>query len=191
MASIVGGFDTGLADGSLFLLNRNDRTRAGVEGHEEEMYVNVYNGNLLIRHVDAYLPSQGEDSLVVRTYNSRGTWNGNVGQGWSMNTPTLDASQITANLLILINADSSRFTFNADASGVYRSVDGAGPYESIVQNKTAKTYTLTRSDQTVLTFDGNGDLQTSQDTNGNLITYVRKAGKLTQVKDDTGHVINY
>ena len=135
MASVVGGFDTGLADGSLFLLNRNDRTRAGVEGHEEELYVNVSNGNLLIRHVDAYLPSQGEDSWVVQTYNSRGTWNGNVGQGWSLNTVTLDASQITANRLTLINADSSRYLFTADASGVYRSVDGPGAYESITQDR--------------------------------------------------------
>src|SRR3954471_16837731 len=102
MAMIVGGFDTGLADSSLFLLNRNDRTRAGMEGHEEEFYVNVSNGNLLIRQVDAFLPSQGEDTTVLRTYNSRGTWNGNVGQGWSINTIILDLSQITANMITLV-----------------------------------------------------------------------------------------
>src|SRR5712692_11152277 len=191
MATIVGGFDTGLGDTSLYLLNRNDRTRTGVDGHQEDLYVNVSNGNLIIRHVDAFLPSQGEDTTILRTYNSRGSWNGNVGQGWSINTIALDLSQITSNLITLVNADTSRFLFKADASGVYHSVDGPGAYETITQNKTAKTFTLVRSDQTVLTFDGNGDLMQSQDTNGNLIQYVRKAGKLTQVKDDTGHVTNY
>src|SRR6266545_2082708 len=196
MATIVGGFDTGLLDSSLYLLNRNDRTRTGVDGHEEDLYVNVSNGNLIIRHVDAFLPSQGEDSWVIRTYNSRGNWNGNVGQGWSLNTISLDTGQITANLITLINADTSRFVFKNDGTGVFRSVDGPGAYETITQNKTAKTFTLVRSDQTVLTFDGNGDLIQSQDTNGNLIQYVRKAGKLIQVKavsslNDTEHLINY
>ncbi|MFL6566185.1 MAG: DUF6531 domain-containing protein, partial [Burkholderiales bacterium] len=192
MASIVGGFDTGLADSSLFLLNRNDRTRTGVEGHEDEYYVNVSNGNLLIRHADAFLPSQGEDTSVLRTYNSRGSWNGNVGQGWSINTMILELSQITNNQITLVSPDSSRYLFKADASGVFRSVDGAGAYETITQSTgNPKTFTLVRSDQTRLTFDGNGDIIQSQDTNGNLITYVRKAGKLTQVKDDTGHVTNY
>src|SRR6266536_146964 len=187
MATVIGGFDTGLLDSSLYLLNRNDRTRTGLDGHEEDLYVNVSNGNLIIRHVDAFLPSQGEDSAVIRTYNSRGSWNGNVGQGWSLNTITLDTGQITANLITLINADTSRFVFKND---------GTGAYETITQNKTAKTFTLVRSDQTVLTFDGNGDLIQSQDTNGNLIQYVRKAGKLIQVKavsslNDTEHLINY
>src|SRR5712691_7871679 len=192
MATIIGGFDTGLLDSSLYLLNRNDRTRTGVDGHEEELYVNVSNGNLIIRHVDAFLPSQGEDTMVVRTYNSRGSWSGNTGQGWSINTIVLNLSQITSNIITLVNADTSQFVFTNDGTGVFRSVDGPGAYETITQNKTAKTFTLVRSDQTVLTFDGNGDLIQSKDTNGNLIQYVRKAGKLIQVnvihKDDTGHV---
>ncbi len=37
MATIIGGFDTGLLDSSLYLLNRNDRTRTGVDGHEEDL----------------------------------------------------------------------------------------------------------------------------------------------------------
>src|SRR5229473_964961 len=191
MATIIGGFDTGLLDSSLYQLNRNDRTRTGVEGHEEELYVNVSNGNLIIRHLDAFLPSEGEDFTLLRTYNSRGSWNQNVGQGWAINTIALDLSQITSNMITLINADSSRFLFTPDATGVFRSVDGPGAYETITQNKSAKTFTLVQSDQSVLTFDGNGNLLQSQDTNGNLIQYLRQAGKITQIKDDTGHVINY
>lgn len=54
MTSIIGGYDTGLFDSSLFLLNRNDRTREGVAGHGEEAYVNVANGNLVLMHRDAF-----------------------------------------------------------------------------------------------------------------------------------------
>src|SRR5262245_3237399 len=86
MTSIIGGYDTGLLDSSLFQLNRDDRTREGTEGNSEDMYVNVANGNLILQHKDAYLPSQGEDFFLVRSYNSRGTWSGNAGEGWSNNT---------------------------------------------------------------------------------------------------------
>src|SRR6266705_1436880 len=189
MATIIGGFDTGLLDSSLYLLNRNDRTRTGVDGHEEDLYVNVSNGNLIIRHVDAFLPSQGEDSWVIRTYNSRGSWNGNVGQGWSLNTITLDTGQITANLITLINADTSRFVFTNDGTGVFRSVDGPGAYETITQNKTAKTFTLVRSDQSVLTFDGNGDLIQIKDDTGHLINYIYSGSNLSQITDETGAVL--
>jgi hypothetical protein len=184
MASVIGGAETGLLDSSLYLLNRNDRTRGGVTGHEEEIYVNASNGNLMVRHLDAYLPSQGEDFSLLRTYNSRGRM-------WSVSSLVLELSQINSNAITLINADTSRFGFFFDAaSGKYLSVDGAGAYESITQNKAAKTWTLLRSDQSVLTFDGNGDLIRSQDTNGNVIQYLRQAGKLVQVRDDTGHIIN-
>ena len=83
MTSIIGGYDTGLFDSSLFLLNRNDRTSQGSAGHGEELYVNIANGNLVVMHKDAFLPSQGEDFLLVRTYNSHGTWEQRDGKGWS------------------------------------------------------------------------------------------------------------
>ena len=192
MASIIGGYDTGLFDSSLFLLNRNDRTGQGTAGHGEELYVNVANGNLVIMHKDAYLPSQGEDFLTVRTYNSRGTWGAQDGKGWSNNSIVLELSQITSNVITLINPDSSRSSFLFDAaSGNYISVDGAGAYEVISYNKTSKRYSLTQSNQTVLGFDNNGTLVTSRDTNGNLIEYTYAQGKLQSLKDDQGHVIQY
>ena len=97
MPSIIGGYDTGLFDSSLFLLNRNDRTAQGTAGHGEELYVNIANGNLVVMHKDAFLPSQGEDYMLVRTYNSRGTWNQRDGMGWSNNSTVLELSQITNN----------------------------------------------------------------------------------------------
>ena len=115
MATIIGGYDTGLLDTSLYLLNRNDKTQAGATGHGEEIFANVSNGNLILRHQDAWLPSEGEDYLLTRTYNSRGSWNNNVGKGWTL-TSFLELSQITSNKITLINPDSSQFTFLYDAA---------------------------------------------------------------------------
>jgi hypothetical protein len=61
----------GLLDGSLSLLNRNDRSSNGTLGHGEQAYANVSNGNLLIQQRDAFLPSRGADFDLIRTYNSR------------------------------------------------------------------------------------------------------------------------
>jgi YD repeat-containing protein len=192
MTSIVGGYDTGLFDSSLFLLNRNDRTREGATGHGEETYVNVANGNLVIQHKDAWLPSQGEDTLLARTYNSRGTWGNKDGKGWSVNAAVIKLSQISGYQITFINADTSRSVFNWEAAtNTYISVDGSGAYEVIRYDSATKSYLLTRSDQTVLTFDNNGTLKSSRDTNGNQIDYVFSAGKLQSVRDDQGHVITY
>jgi YD repeat-containing protein len=191
MTSIIGGYDTGLFDSSLFLLNRNDKTAEGTAGHGEELYVNIASGNLVVMHKDAYLPSQGEDYYLTRTYNSRGTWGSTDGPGWS-NSTMLELSQITSNKITLVNADTSRFVFSYDAaSDSYISVDGAGAYEVIKQDKLSKAWVLTKSDQTVLSFDSNGDIKTSRDTNGNLVTYTFGQGKLQSLKDDTGHTISY
>src|SRR5262245_17301802 len=191
MATLIGGAGTGLLDSSLYLLNRDDRTRAGKLRHNEQMYVNVSNGALVLQHQDAYMPSFGEDFNLIRTYNSRGQWNTEVGKGWTL-TVFLELSQITNNKITLINPDSSQFLFQwDDAAQAYVSVDGPGAYERIVQDKTTKTYQLLRSDQTVYSFDFNGTMVKSRDTNGNEILYTYQGGKLQTVQDDTGHRVTY
>lgn len=192
MANIIGGYDTGLFDSSLFLLNRNDRTREGVAGHGEEMYVNVANGNLVLMHRDAFLPSQGDDYLLVRTYNSRGAWVERDGKGWSNNATILELSQITNNVITLVSADTSRARFYQDAAtGDYVSVDGSGAYQRIVFDRNTRRYSLVQSNQTTLNFDINGTLVSSRDTNGNLVEYVYGQGKLQSLRDDQGHVVTY
>ncbi len=191
MATIIGGAGTGLWDSSLYLLNRRNVTGAGEPGHDEQIYINISNGDLVLRHQDAYLPSEGEDFSLIRTYNSRGQFNTDVGKGWTLSV-FLDLDQITNNKIVLVNPDSSRYTFNFDATaGVYRSVDGPGAYETIVFDRPSHTYTLTRSDQTKLTFDGDGTLLRSEDPNGNRMVFHYDHGDLTSIEDDTGHVIRY
>src|SRR5215471_771929 len=86
MTIIIGGHGLGLQDGSLGLLNRNDRTGAGTLGHDEQDYVNVSDGDLVIQQRDAFLPSRGADFDLVRTYNSRGKLGSAANWGWSWST---------------------------------------------------------------------------------------------------------
>src|SRR5215469_7607346 len=68
-ATLIGGNGTGTLDSSLYLLNRNDTTGAGSAGNNEQIYINVSNGNLVLGHNDEYLPSETNDFLTFRTYN--------------------------------------------------------------------------------------------------------------------------
>ena len=56
---------------------------------------------------------------------------------------------------------------------------------------TGVQFTLTRADQSQLSFDKSGLLLSSVDTNGVRMEYVYQSGRLQQVRDDTGHVITY
>lgn len=194
MASIIGGIGAGTLDSSLYLLSRQDQVGAGTTGAGESVYVNVANGGLALQHTDAWLPSRGDDFLLVRTYNSSGRLT--TANKWSL-AASLDVAGASATAgvgkIILYNADGSDFTFNKNAgsTNTYTSVDGAGAYQTIVYDAATQTYTLTRPDQTKLTFNSTGLLTKSTDTNGVAITYTYTAGRLTSVQDDTGHTITY
>ena len=170
MATIIGGNGTGTLDSSLYLLNRNDTTGAGTAGHGEQVYINVSNGNLVLDHLDQFLPSETNNFLTLRTYNSQGQFGASDGEGWNL-TEFSQLSVITPGQIVVLNGDGSQFTFNYDPeSRVYRSVDGAGAYETISFNSRNGTYSLVQSNQTVVTYDFSGRLLQSQDTNGNTVT---------------------
>ena len=84
MATIIGGNGTGTLDSSLYFLNRNDTTGAGTAGHGEQVYINVTNGNLVLDHLDQFLPSETNNFLTTRTYNSQGQFGTPDGEGWNL-----------------------------------------------------------------------------------------------------------
>src|SRR4051794_13813675 len=137
--TIIGGHAAGLQDSSFTLLRRNDRTGNGTAGHGEEPYLNVANGNLALQQVDAFLPSQGEDFQLVRTYNSRGLIAGEK-DGWafsttvtlSKNNDTLAGSNIKVDSYQVTYGDGSVFDFAFDAvRNLWVSTDGAGAFETL------------------------------------------------------------
>lgn len=205
MAILIGGHESGLLDGSFSLLNRNDTTGAGTPGHGEQTFVNVANGNLLIQQRDTWLPSAGEDFALVRTYNSRGQHDDiheDNAAGWTWSTGIRltrisDPTNPTGPKLIEVEyGDGSIFIYKYDATrGLYVSTDGAGSFETIKDLNATRdgvpAFVVTRANQTQLTFDRQGNLLSSVDTNGVRIDYEYQSGRLTRVRDDAGHVITY
>lgn len=201
MAIIIGGYETGLLNGSQTILDRNDHTGKGAPGHGEELYVNVANGNLVIQQADAFLPSLGDDYQLIRTYNARGRASDahqHEDARWTMSTSIrLDVRNDNNGQYFEVEyGDGTVYEYRYDAAkGVYVSTDGAGAFETIedlgVTGNTDSAYVLTRADQTKLTFSQQGNLTLSEDTNGVRMEYVYKADRLVQVRDDQGHVLDY
>jgi hypothetical protein len=137
MTIITGGHGLGLQDGSYALLNRNDTTSRGTLGHGVESFVNVANGNLLLQEVDAFLPSQGEDFRLIRTYDSRGKL-GSGSDGWILSTAvTLSSHQDklansqTSYTVTYGDGSTSEFALSDARNGIYTSTDGAGAYRNV------------------------------------------------------------
>jgi YD repeat-containing protein len=188
MATIIGGNGTGTLDSSLYQLSRNDATGAGAPGHDEQVYINVTNGNVVVGHVDEFLPSDTNSFTTLRTYNSRGEIGTADGEGWMLSEFSR-LSLITPGQIVVLNADGSQFTFNFDPhSNLWRSVDGAGAYETITFDARTGTYNLTQSNQTVVTYDFTGRLLRSKDTNGNTVSYdYDLLGRVASIADNSGH----
>ncbi|WP_237062868.1 DUF6531 domain-containing protein [Microbulbifer zhoushanensis] len=197
--TLVGGNELGLLDSSYALLNDNKRTANTQVGGDEKLYVNVSNGNLLIQHQDAYLPSMGDDFNLVRTYNARGAASdahGHEDARWYFSTGIrLDVRQGGQYLEVRYGDGSLYDYFWDEARQLYVSVDGAGAYETIRDlgaiGDTDPAFELTRADQTRLTFSKQGELLAWEDTNGVRMEYTYESDRLVQVRDDTGHEVNY
>jgi hypothetical protein len=196
--TLVGGNQQGLLDTSLMLLDRNERTSNDMIGSGESLYVNVANGNLVIQHRDAYMPSLGGDFDLVRTYNSRGS---------TSDAHQYDGARWTSSTGVRLNVlpgfprpsftveygDGSTFDYHWDsARNLYVSTDGAGAFETIqdLGFGSGPRWLLTRADQSKLYFDDFGQLERWEDTNGVRMEYSYAADRLVRVRDDSGHVIN-
>ena len=171
MTIAIGGSGSGLLDTSLQILKRGDPIRSGEIGHGENIYINTSNGNLIIQHEDAFLPSLGEDFRLLRTYNSRGEGTEFSTSKWSFST-SLKLSVVYLfphRVLELHRGDESLFQFNFDeARGLWVSTDGDGAYETITEISQSwelyqARYALTREDGVVLEFDFLGNLLRSTD----------------------------
>jgi len=201
MPIIVGGNESGLLDTSLLLLDRNDRSHNNDAGHGEQMFVNVSNGNLLIQHRDAFLPSQGEDFILVRTYNSRGQPSDaqqHEDARWTISSFTrlTERHGSQGTYFEVEYGDGTLFEYRLNAAtGHYESTDGAGAFETIedlgINQPNQTAFVLTRANQTILEFDKQGRLLKSVDTNGVATEYAYQSDRLVQVTDDDGHVLNY
>lgn len=202
--SIIAGHNLGLDDTSLRILNRRDTAAAGSlnQNVDQQTYVNVANGNLVIQERDTLLTSRGEDFSLVRTYNSRGRLNSSINGmsdwGWtwstgillSKNTDTFGATKVDG--YEVVYGDGTAFYFDYDASRkLWVSTDGAGAFETLAKQADG-SFLVTRANQSVVKFNAGMRLTSITDTNGVQTSFEyanASANKLTRIIDDTGYVI--
>src|SRR5262245_52329716 len=202
MTMVIGGHGLGLQDTSLSLLNRNALTGGGTLDQRMQAYVNVSAGNLVIQERDVFLPSRGDDFILVRTYNSRGKLD--AANNWIWSTAiSLSTHQDksadngpTVNACVVTYGDGSERHFDFDSSrNLYVSTDGAGAYETLEAldkpGADGIQFRLTRADRSVYSFDKDFVLQSITDTNGLRTEFTYQSGRVQTVRDDTGHVITY
>lgn len=146
--------------------------------------VNLSSGNMHRTLVDLSIVARGIPVTVVRTYNSRSTYKGPLGYGWTFNygevlIPNSDGS------VTYRESDGSEHIF-AHNGGSY--VTPQGKYLQLVLSGSG--WTLTEKNGFAKTFDAQGLLITQIDLNGNHVTVQRDANGLpSTVVDAAGRPV--
>ncbi len=172
--------------------------------------VNTENGNFVYTTTDLSVPGNGSPLEFVRTYNSQDNeTDGPFGFGWSFNLNTRLKLEADGSVkLTYPDGRGAKFSRNTDGSYTVE----AGFFERLVKNGDG-TFSLTRTDQIVMTFGADGKLTGQTDRNANRLsmkydaagnmsevidtggrsyrlTY-NSAGKITVLTDPTGRQVKY
>ena len=146
--------------------------------------VNISTGNMYRETTDFTIVARGLPIVLKRTYNSRSTYNGAFGYGWTFTY-------------------GDELVRNADGSITYRESDGtehlftfsggvyvAPPGKHADLAAAGSGFTLKQSDGMQFEFDGRGRLLVERDLGGNAVTIARDAlGLPASVTDDAGRTV--
>jgi len=147
--------------------------------------VNLSTGNMFRTVSDFSIVARGLPVVLTRTYNSRSTYNGPFGFGWTFNY-----------------GESVRV--NPDGSITYREADGtehlfarnpdstfaSPPGKHITLTPAGPGYSMRFKDGLTYGFDANGSLASQKDLNGNTVTINRDvSGNVTTVVDAPGRTV--
>jgi YD repeat-containing protein len=170
VVAIVTGAGLGLERSSAFVLGSGAQLGSANLGRGGDgVYVNAATGNLIISNRDEFLIGRGPDSVINRTYNSRGLLNDDNQDNWRMSTHrrvfglsgTLNA---TGSSVWRTDWDGSDVLYSWNGSA-YVSTEGAGAYDTII--KSGNNWIWTDGDsQYSEVYDDSG-------TNGGRIAYRR------------------
>ncbi|MCK4400744.1 hypothetical protein KAW08_00390 [bacterium] len=145
--------------------------------------VNITNGALTKVERDIYIPARGIPTYIERAYNSRNTYDGPFGYGWTFNYNT----SLTENAGLDVtwtDEDGSLLFFDED-NGSYASPSGC--YATLT--KTDNIFTLTQKHGIKYIFENQDtdastyELSRIEDPNGNAITLTYSGGLLTKLTD--------
>ncbi len=151
--------------------------------------IDTATGNYFTSHTDLAVRGRGLPFAFVRSYNSLDGTSGPLGAGWTHSfNISLSVDPATGNVTDR-EGDGHTVTFAAAAGGAYSAP--AGVFDSL-QKSAGGEFTLTRKNQTKLTFSPAGRLMTVSDRNGNTQTLVYdSSGVLANITDPTGRTFTF
>jgi YD repeat-containing protein len=205
MVAIVSGNGFGLATGSSATLGQSGifgNPNLGNSG--EAAFINVANGNLVLRDQDEFVAALGVNLPLTRTYNSLGNYQDGNGANWKVGsakqvanlTGTLNTAGST---VTRIDSDGSAQLYTYDTSlGRYRSSDGAGGYNTLSMNSysewvwTSDRLNLAGLHEVYDSTKNAGHITATRDQTGVRLSYqYNAAGQLSQVTDASGDQVYY
>ena len=194
MVAIVSGNGLGLSNSSL-----NQLGKRGVQGNASfgqariEDYINIADGNLVIRQQGYNLAATGQDIQSVQTYNSKGLLNNNAQWSgeWSRRLSLVGNLNEAGSKIIVTAEDGHEVTFNFSSANNYISKEGDGAYDKLAISGTTWTITdgktLAQESYTYDAVKKTGRLTSIQDNNGtNLVYSYDSADRLISIKDSIG-----
>lgn len=188
MVAVVTGNGLGLFSSVNNTLHSSGQNRLGQAGGES--FVNITNGNLVLRFLDERLSGSGLDITALRTYNSLGETPDSDGDQWrwqgerslslsgSVNTPGSAITRMTG--------DGHKTVYNWSAtSNRYESSEGDGAADFITWNSSTSEWVwVDGSDLVADTYNAAGRLLSQQDRHGNKLLYGYDTdGRLASVED--------
>ncbi|MHA3081857.1 LysM peptidoglycan-binding domain-containing protein [Acinetobacter sp. ANC 5383] len=173
MVAIVSGNGLGLLNSSF-----NNLGKKGVQGNANmgqaqlQNYVNLADGNLIIRQLDQNLEATGKNIQSTQTYNSKGIlsedvqWSGE----WSKRLILVGNINEAGSKILVTAEDGHQVSFKFSSTNTYVSTEGSGAYDALSLN--GNTWTVT---------DGASLVREVYEYNP-----VLKTGRLVAVNDNNG-----
>jgi hypothetical protein len=178
MVAIVTGSALGLSTGSLAVLGQRGSNGSASVGRNGDMaYVNAATGNLVLQTQDELLVGRGLSIESLRTYNSRGLFNDDNGDNWSMGIYRQQLQRVESPpnsglyKFVRTDRDGAQATYVFSSGGYYMSADGEGRADRIYDNTSSCVWV-----------DGNTGLRE---------TYEAATGRLMTVADRSGNTLTW
>lgn len=178
MVAVISGSGLGLFNSSFNTLGKNGVHGSANFGQNQlQNYVNIADGNLIIRQLDQNLSAIGKDIKSIQTYNSKGVLSGDTQWGgeWSRRLSLVGDLNIAGSKILITAEDGHQITFKYSSANTYVSTEGDGAYDK-----------LSISGNTWIITDGKTLATEVYEYNPSL-----KTGRLVAVKDSNGTNLAY
>ena len=161
-------------------------------GRAGNVYVNDYNGNLVLVHPDAATAGTSFPASLAHVYNASDKNNDNrLGYGWRLSAwKELRSSGIENYPYVYIDEDGTNHYFYKDTSdnNKLKDEDGLGLVITQTSSSNDNAYMVMETkDKIKMTFRKDGFISTEADPNGNTVTYFyesdSKGTYLSKIKD--------